>query len=134
LEGSPTFVGVDITGKLYILSASDCKRLIRACKHRRRPREEGQVRERRHERRAHKPSLGFYQEDVRARLATCGLTPRQQQVVELVLQGLTNREIAAALRIEEYTVKVHLRDIFYRLKIQRRTSLMLKVFHPIKEH
>ena len=76
--------------------------------------------------------LDLYQNDIRARLTKCGLTPRQQQVVELVLRGLSNREIAAELRIEEYTVKVHLRDIFYRLKIQRRTSLIMKVFQPIK--
>ena len=87
---------------------------------------------RRRRRETGRQSLGFYEKDLRARLTMCGLTPRQQQVVELVLRGLSNREIAAQLRIEEYTVKVHMRDVFSRLKIQRRTSLMLKVFQLIK--
>ncbi len=73
-------------------------------------------------------SLSFYEADLHARLATCGLTPRQQQVVVLVMRGLSNREIATKLLIEEYTVKVHLRDIFYRLKIHRRTALLTKIF------
>jgi DNA-binding NarL/FixJ family response regulator len=90
------------------------------------------VKEHRQDRTIRQPSFGFYEEDIRAKLGMCGLTLRQQQVVELVLRGLTNREIAAELHIEEYTVKVHLRDIFYRLKIQRRSSLILKVFQPIK--
>jgi DNA-binding NarL/FixJ family response regulator len=70
--------------------------------------------------------------DIRARLTKCGLTPRQQQVVELAMRGLSNRQISAELRIEEQTVKAHLRDIFYRLKIQRRTSLMLKILQLTK--
>ena len=84
--------------------------------------------ERRQKKKPGHQSLSFYEEDLQVRLATCGLTPRQQQVVVLVMRGLSNREIAAQLLIEEYTVKVHMRDIFYRLKIQRRTALMAKIF------
>lgn len=69
----------------------------------------------------------FFEEDIHARLGAVGLTPRQQKVVELVMRGMSNREIAAQLLIEEYTVKVHLRDIFHRLNVHRRTAIIAKV-------
>lgn len=72
-----------------------------------------------------RPAL--YEHAFQERLATCGLTQRQQEVVELVIGGFTNREVAERLLIEEYTVKGHLRDIFERLNIHRRTALMTKI-------
>jgi DNA-binding NarL/FixJ family response regulator len=64
---------------------------------------------------------------LRARLTSCGLTQRQQEVTELLMRGLSNREIAEQLLIEEYTVKVHLRDIFQRMNVHRRTALVAKI-------
>lgn len=48
------------------------------------------------------------------------LTPRETQVLELIVQGSTNREIAAALSIAEDTVKIHLRNILAKLHLQNR--------------
>lgn len=81
----------------------------------------------RRKKKLHQEGLNVYEEDLQTRLTACGLTPRQQQVVELVMRGLSNREIAAQLCIEEYTVKVHMRDIFYRLNVHRRTALIAKI-------
>jgi ATP/maltotriose-dependent transcriptional regulator MalT len=39
----------------------------------------------------------FYGQDIRQRLVECGLTQRQQEVVELVIGGLSNREIGERL-------------------------------------
>lgn len=75
-----------------------------------------------------KSALALYEQDLQERLDMCGLTERQQEVVKLVIWGLSNREIAEKLSIEEYTVKVHLRDIFQRLNIHCRTALMTKIF------
>ena len=48
------------------------------------------------------------------------LTAREIQVLELIVQGQTNREIAAALSIAEDTVKIHLRNILEKLHLQNR--------------
>lgn len=73
------------------------------------------------------PRLGLHDRYVHARMNTLGLTNRQQEVVELLMQGFSNREIADRLLIEVDTVKVHLRDIFNRLNVHRRTALVAKI-------
>jgi DNA-binding NarL/FixJ family response regulator len=55
------------------------------------------------------------------------LTPREHQVLELVRQGLRNREIAAALGIRPGTVKIHLRHIFEKTGIHGRYTLALNL-------
>ncbi|MGE5570321.1 MAG: LuxR C-terminal-related transcriptional regulator [Rhodospirillales bacterium] len=59
------------------------------------------------------------------RRARSGLTPREQQVMELVAQGLKNREVAAELGISPGTVKVHLKHIFEKTGAQGRYNLAL---------
>jgi DNA-binding NarL/FixJ family response regulator len=54
-----------------------------------------------------------------------GLTPREQQVMELVGQGLKNREVALELGIRPGTVKVHLKHIFEKTGAQGRYNLAL---------
>ncbi len=50
------------------------------------------------------------------------LTARELDVVRLVAQGASNREIARDLRISEATVKTHLLHIFAKLGVADRTS------------
>ncbi|MEU4191076.1 AAA family ATPase [Kribbella sp. NPDC026611] len=58
-----------------------------------------------------------------ARPATPQLTTREREVVDLVLQNHTNREIATQLHITQKTVEYHLRNIFTRLAITSRRDL-----------
>lgn len=53
------------------------------------------------------------------------LTVREQEVVRWVIQGMTNKEIAARLGISDKTVKTHVSNIFSKLKISRRLQLVL---------
>jgi two-component system nitrate/nitrite response regulator NarL len=53
------------------------------------------------------------------------LTPREQQVVNDVRTGCSNKEIASRLGIREDTVKKHLRKVFGKLGVRRRTQLVL---------
>lgn len=48
------------------------------------------------------------------------LTPREIEILELVVQGATNHEIAQALCITENTAKIHLRNILEKLHLQNR--------------
>jgi DNA-binding NarL/FixJ family response regulator len=52
-------------------------------------------------------------------------TPREEQVVALVADGLTNREAAHELGISEHTVKKYLLRIFDKLGISTRVELVL---------
>ncbi len=55
------------------------------------------------------------------------LTPREQQVMELVEQGLKNKEIARELGIRPGTVKIHLKHIFEKTGVRGRYGLALSV-------
>jgi two-component system, NarL family, nitrate/nitrite response regulator NarL len=54
-----------------------------------------------------------------------GLTNRQITIIEKVVRGMTNREIAASLSISEETVKHHLTQIFNKTAVSSRLELAL---------
>ncbi|MFY9561153.1 MAG: response regulator transcription factor [Terriglobales bacterium] len=53
------------------------------------------------------------------------LTPREEQVVALVADGQSNREVAAELGLSEHTIKKYLVRIFDKLGISTRVELVL---------
>ena len=56
-------------------------------------------------------------------MTTSPLTAREEQVCALVVDGLTNEEIAARLEISSRTVEAHLRMLFRKLGVSRRDEL-----------
>lgn len=50
------------------------------------------------------------------------LSAREREVIAQLAHGLTNPEIAQALRISENTVRFHLKNIFEKLKVTNRTE------------
>lgn len=50
------------------------------------------------------------------------LTPREREVLQLIVKGTTNKEIADRLHISENTVKNHLRNILEKLHLQNRVQ------------
>jgi DNA-binding NarL/FixJ family response regulator len=54
-----------------------------------------------------------------------GLSPREEEVLRLVAQGLANKQIARALGITERTVKAHLGRVFREIGVLDRTSAAL---------
>ena len=50
------------------------------------------------------------------------LTPREQEVLQLLAQGLSNKLIAARLGISDHTVKFHVNAILGKLGAQSRTE------------
>jgi|SRR5437899_2552439 len=55
--------------------------------------------------------------------AVAVLTDRERQIMRLVSEGLSNKEIGRRLKITDGTIKVHLHHIFQKLEISNRTVL-----------
>jgi DNA-binding NarL/FixJ family response regulator len=62
--------------------------------------------------------------DLTARLAT--LTPQQVRVLQMLRQGLLNKQIAYDLGVGETTVKAHVSEILRKLKVSSRTQAVIE--------
>ena len=58
-----------------------------------------------------------------AEKAITALTDRERQILRLVSEGLSNKEIGRRLRITDGTIKVHLNHIFQKLAVGNPTAL-----------
>jgi DNA-binding NarL/FixJ family response regulator len=67
---------------------------------------------------------------VRSDLET--LTPREREVLHLIGQGATNREIANQLYIAEGTVKTHVTHMLNRLHLRNRAQLAIYANTAVK--
>jgi DNA-binding CsgD family transcriptional regulator len=56
-----------------------------------------------------------------------GLTATERRIAELVAEGRTNKEVAAALFLSPRTVESHLRQVFQKLGVRSRTELARRV-------
>jgi DNA-binding NarL/FixJ family response regulator len=56
-----------------------------------------------------------------------GLTPRQGEILDLVLRGLPNKRIALALNVSESTVKEHVTGILDKLGVRNRVEAITKL-------
>ncbi len=56
------------------------------------------------------------------KLESLGITPRELEILELIAQGLSNREIAERVNVSENTVKTHSSRVFMKLGARRRTQ------------
>ncbi len=59
--------------------------------------------------------------------ATFHLTPRECDVVQCLLSGLTNKEIAVSLNIEVNTVKEYIKNIMRKTGVTTRTGILSKL-------
>lgn len=53
------------------------------------------------------------------------LTPRQMEIVELLAQGKSNKEIAGLLSIHVDTIKAHIRRARIKVDVENRTQLIV---------
>ncbi|HSL00537.1 MAG TPA: helix-turn-helix transcriptional regulator [Rubrobacteraceae bacterium] len=60
--------------------------------------------------------------------AAYGLSPREREIVDLVLRGASRKQIAATLYISEYTVQDHLSNIFDKVGVRGREALIKRLF------
>ncbi len=66
------------------------------------------------------------------------LSRREEEVISLLLQGKSNKQIAYALGISERTVEFHLKNIYDKFQVSSRVELILKLGkntgdHPIQQ-
>lgn len=67
----------------------------------------------------------------RTPLTTCpkfALSPREQEIVQLVAHGQSDREIGVRLGISHWTVGTHLRRIYAKLGVNSRAEMVASVF------
>lgn len=69
---------------------------------------------------AQAPAADFSRDD--HQVAALGVTPRELEILGLLAEGLSNREIAERLFVSENTVKTHASRLFDKLEVRRRTQ------------
>lgn len=60
------------------------------------------------------------------------LSPKQKQVLELIVQGKTNREVAEVLHIGRRTVEEHRAEIYRRMEVSNVVELVKKTLEVTK--
>ncbi|HEY3569623.1 MAG TPA: LuxR C-terminal-related transcriptional regulator [Thermoanaerobaculia bacterium] len=60
------------------------------------------------------------------KLKELGITPREHEILGLIAEGLSNREIGERLFVSENTVKTHSSRVFDKLGVNRRVQAVLK--------
>jgi DNA-binding CsgD family transcriptional regulator len=68
------------------------------------------------------------EEDAWLNVASYGLSPREEEVIKLVLKGATTKQISAMLHISEYTVQNHLSHVFDKVGVRSRSALVKRLF------
>ncbi len=61
-----------------------------------------------------------------AKLAELGITPREHEILGLIAEGLSNREIGERLFVSENTVKTHSSRLFEKMSVSRRVQAVQK--------
>ncbi|WP_139977405.1 helix-turn-helix transcriptional regulator [Nocardioides litoris] len=59
------------------------------------------------------------------RLPDVGLTPREAEIVSLIVSGLSNREISESLQLSINSVKTYIRSAYRKMGVERRTQAVL---------
>jgi DNA-binding NarL/FixJ family response regulator len=73
--------------------------------------------------------IGYFREQNTAKAEVDELTPREREVLELVVHGLSNKEIADRLSLTVEAIRWHLKHIYQKLHVHSRTEAALK-FRP----
>jgi DNA-binding CsgD family transcriptional regulator len=67
-------------------------------------------------------------EMVRLQTTTYGLSAREKEIVDLIVRGLSTRQISRSLYISESTVQGHLSHVFEKVGVKSRRELVKHLF------
>jgi len=70
------------------------------------------------------PAYGDFQERIREVAEQYNLTKRERELVELIYQGKSNKDIAEELFLSESTVKTHIYNIFRKMDVKNRIEVI----------
>ena len=62
-----------------------------------------------------------------------GISERELEISMLVCRGFSNREIAKKLQIKETTVKIHTRNVYRKVDVKNKITLLLKFMEDINK-
>ena len=54
------------------------------------------------------------------------ITPRELEIARMVCQGFGNEQIAESLNITHGTVKTHIRNLYHKLRVHNKVSMLLQ--------
>jgi DNA-binding NarL/FixJ family response regulator len=74
--------------------------------------------------------IGYFREQTTTTTEVDRLTTREREVLDLVVHGLSNKEIAERLSVTVAAVRWHLKHIYHKLHVHSRTEAALKVRSP----
>ena len=58
-----------------------------------------------------------------------GLTEREEEIMELIISGISNQQIGEKLFISENTVKKHINNLYRKLDVVNRSQLMTNYYN-----
>ena len=74
--------------------------------------------------------VNVFQAPVAPSSAATALSTREREVLDLLAQGLSNKEIGAKLNLSPFTVKNYLARVFEKLHVRCRTEAVMAYFRP----
>ena len=74
--------------------------------------------------------IGYFREQTTTTTEVDQLTTREKEVLELVVHGMSNKEISERLSVTLAAVRFHLKHIYQKLHVHSRTEAVLKVRPP----
>lgn len=75
--------------------------------------------------------IGYFREQTTAKAEIGELTTREREVLELVVHGMSNKEISGRLNVSVDAVRWHLKHIYQKMHVHSRTEAAMK-FRPAK--
>ena len=73
--------------------------------------------------------LNFFrkEENMPSQFSYIKLTPKEQQILEQLVQGYSAAQLADLLKVKVSTIRFHIRGIYEKLEVRNRTELLLKL-------